>query len=311
MLDEVEMDVHTVLTVGFFDGVHRGHRTVLDSVLAEAERNGARALMVTFDRPPRSVLHGVSVPLLTTLREKASIVRDLGLTDTVVIPFDQAFAQLDGAEFVRSILVERIGLTRIVLGYDHRFGRGGTGTVDTMRTLGRAHGFDVQIVPAQKQDGEAYSSTRIRELLANEGDVAEAAALLGRNYRIRGGVVHGDGRGRTIGFPTANLELLESEKVVPATGVYAVFTRLRGDRSWRSGIMNLGYRPTVTDAVDLVAEVHLLDFQGDLYGSEAEVAFVRRIRNEKRFDGVESLVRQIRRDLEDCKEILASVSLPD
>jgi len=311
MLDQVEMDVHTVLTVGFFDGVHKGHRAVLDSVLTEAERNDSRALMVTFDRPPRSVLQGVSVPLLTTLREKASIVRDLGLTDTVVIPFDQAFARLDAAEFVKSILVERIGLTRIVLGYDHRFGRGGTGTVDTMRTLGRAHGFDVQIVPAQKEDGEAYSSTRIRELLTNDGDVACAAALLGRSYKIRGEVVHGDGRGRTIGFPTANLQLLDGEKVIPATGVYAVFTRLGKDRSWRSGIMNLGYRPTVTDAVDLVAEVHLLDFQGDLYGSEVEVAFVQRIRSERRFDGVESLVHQIRRDLENCKDMLESVSLPD
>ncbi len=304
-------DDRTVLTVGFFDGVHRGHQSVLRKVAQEAERLGARSLIVTFDRPPKAVLLGTSVSLLTTLEEKATLIEKLGIGGVIVIPFDREFAQLEPDEFVTSILVDRIGLAEIVLGYDHRFGRGGAGNLATMRELGADYGFEVQVVEAQQADGITYSSTQIREMLTDDGDVATAADHLGRYYSLRGEVVHGDGRGRQIGFPTANLRMIDEIKVVPAVGVYAVFVKPGEGAGWHQGVMNIGYRPTVTEGIEFVAEVHVADFDRDLYGKTIDVAFVRRLRDERRFNSLDALVAQIRQDLVNCIAVLESVHLPD
>jgi len=310
-LEHVKHDGRTVLTVGFFDGVHRGHQSVLGHVRKEADRLRARSLMVTFDRPPKAVLLGTSVPLLTTLEEKAKLIGGLGITDMVVIPFDSQFAELEPHEFVRSILVDRIGVAEIVLGYDHRFGRHGAGDVAAMRRLGGELGFGVQVVKAEKLEGIACSSTRIRHMLTDDGDVETAARHLNRYYTLVGEVVRGDGRGKKIGFPTANLQLVDGIKVVPAVGVYAVFAKLEEEKTWHRGVMNIGYRPTVTEGKELVAEVHVIDLEKDLYGEAMKVAFVRRLRNEKRFDNLDGLVSQIREDLVDCIAVLESVNLPD
>lgn len=310
-LEQVRRDDRTVLTVGFFDGVHRGHQSVLRTLKKEAERLNARSLLVTFDRPPKAVLLGSTVPLLTTLEEKAGLVRSLGIENVVVIHFDRAFSELEPDEFVRSILVERIGLAEIVLGYDHRFGRGGAGDVAAMRELGSTFGFEVKVVEAEKLGGIACSSTQIRRLLSDQGDVETASRHLDRHYTLAGEVVEGDGRGRKIGFPTANLRLLHDVKVVPAVGVYAVYVRLTAGEEWRKAVMNIGYRPTVTEGKELVAEVHVVDFEGDLYGQVIEVAFVRRLRDERRFESLDGLVSQIRQDLVHCIAVLDSVHLPD
>ena len=310
-LKRVEHDAKTVLTVGFFDGVHRGHQSVLRKVRNEADRLKARSLMVTFDRPPKAVLLGTSVPLLTTLEEKAALIGSLGISDMVVIPFDHRFAKLEPHEFVESILVDRIGVREIVLGYDHRFGRHGAGDVAAMRELGAAFGFGVQVVEAETLEGIPCSSTRIRHMLTDAGDVETAAAHLNRYYTLVGLVVHGDGRGKRIGFPTANLRPVDEIKVVPATGVYAVFAKLEQEEGWRQGVMNIGYRPTVTEGKELVAEVHIIGLEKDLYGQAVEVAFVRRLRDEKRFENLDTLVRQIRDDLANCIRVLESVNFLD
>jgi riboflavin kinase/FMN adenylyltransferase len=310
MLNDALRDTRTVLTVGFFDGVHKGHRAVLDAVRQEADRLEARAVVVTFDRPPRAVLAGTNVPLLTTVEEKARLLQESGMSDVVVIPFDRSFAELTAEDFVRSILVEKIGLQTIVLGYDHRFGRGGTGNIETMRSLGRRHGFEVVVVSAKKNDGIAYSSTRIRDMLV-AGRVDTAANHLGRFHMLRGEVVHGDGRGRRIGFPTANLDLLDEEKVRPPVGVYAVFVQIEEETGWRRGVMNVGYRPTVTDSDEIVSEVHLLDFDADLYGRQLHVALVKRLRDEIRFAGLDNLIEQIGADVANCIMELKHVSYPD
>jgi riboflavin kinase/FMN adenylyltransferase len=299
-----------VLTVGFFDGVHRGHGAVLETVTREAARRDARSVVVTFDLPPKAVLAGTEVPLITTVEEKAALLHRMGIAEVFLIPFDLKFAELEAEEFVKSVLVNRIGLSTIVMGYDHRFGRGGTGSVDTMRALGAEYGFEVVTVPPVANGGTVFSSTRIREMLT-VGMAEEAARHLGRYYTLRGEVVTGDGRGRAIGFPTANLRLLDTEKIVPAVGVYAVFVRVGESMDWRRGVMNVGYRPTVTDASELVAEVHILDTDADLYGRTLEVAIVKRLRDERRFDGLDSLVAQIARDRDNCIRILESVSYPD
>ncbi len=310
MLSAVARDDRTVLTVGSFDGVHKGHRAVLGQVMEEAGRTGARSVVLTFDRPPRAVLADESLPLLTTVEEKARIMTNLGISQVVVIPFDHSFASLDPEEFVQSIVVDRIGAEAIVLGYDHRFGRGGTGDVDTMRSLGSRHGFDVKVVPAQTNGGTTFSSSRIRNMVAS-GSVEEAASQLDRYHSLTGEVVHGDGRGRQIGFPTANLRLEHPEKVVPANGVYAVLVHRQSTDRWRGGVMNIGYRPTVTEGTERVAEVHLLNFEGNLYGELLDVSFVKRLREERRFDGLEALVNQITADRDNCIEVLESVSFPD
>jgi riboflavin kinase/FMN adenylyltransferase len=300
--DDIARDDQAVVTVGTFDGVHRGHKVIVDHLLARADERGGPSTLVSFDPHPRSVVRDQEVPLLTTVEERAAILEAMGLDRFVVIPFSTEFAQKPPEAYVEDVLVERIGLQEITVGYDHRFGRKRAGDVDLLRECGERFGFAVDIIPPQKVDQDVVSSRRVRTLLLEEGDVDRAADLLGRPYELCGTVARGEGRGRQIGFPTANIALDDPRKLVPKRGVYATFVTTPDGRR-HGGMMNIGRRPTF-DEMEVTVEVHLFDFEGDLYGERLSVQFLQRLRDEQKFDSVDALAMQLSEDERHCRTIV-------
>lgn len=289
-----------IVALGFFDGVHVGHQRLVATTIERARALGVEAALLTFKHHPMQVVRPESAPLaLTTFDEKIAVLATTGLDATICCAFDAAFSQLSPEAFVNDVVVARLGAVGVVAGPNYRFGAGGRGDVPLLESLGAKAGVGVDIVAPVELDGGLVSSTRIRTCVA-EGAVEEAARLLGRPYFAYGRVVHGDKRGRTIGFPTANLEVGEG-KLLPADGVYAVRVRI-GD-AWHDGVANLGVRPTFGER-RRVLEAHLFGVDADLYGREAEIAFARRIREERRFDDVRALIAQIDRDVEAAREML-------
>jgi len=301
----------TVVTVGAFDGVHRGHWTVLQHVCARAAESGRRSVLVTFDpHPLRVVRPEAAQPLLTTLPEKKEILAESGLDVAVILSFTEELSQYSPERFVDEVLIDRLGMVHLVIGFDHGFGRGRSGDPETLRRIGARRGFDVDVVPATHVDDHAVSSSSIRSALRS-GDVTTAATGLGRPYALRGTVVHGEARGRALGFPTANLHVAEPEKLIPRDGIYAVMASIRGDRTspsarpGRPGVLHLGPRPVFPGAPPAI-ELHLLDFEGDLYGREVQVEFCARIRDVEAFADVQTLVRAIARDCDVARALFAS-----
>ncbi|MEC8193720.1 MAG: bifunctional riboflavin kinase/FAD synthetase [Myxococcota bacterium] len=287
-----------VLTVGNFDGLHLGHRHLIDTLVEHAREQGAPSAVYTFDPPPRVVLSPDGrMPRIQSWTDKVRIMGELGVDQVIVERFTPSFAQHPASWFIDEVLSRRIRPVQLVVGYDFRFGRGREGDVDTVRTA--LPTVPVHQVEALQLDGDTVSSSRIRTAVG-AGQVEAAAALLGCAHRIRGTVVHGDARGRTIGFPTANLQT--DAELMPADGVYAVRARTDGG-TWRNGVANLGTRPTF-DGQGFLMEVHIIDFSGDLYGSEMEVEFIGRIRGEAEFSGRAALIEQIQRDVARARGML-------
>ena len=293
----------SVVSVGVFDGIHRGHQAILEANLGVARELGAVATVVTFRRHPKHLLLGRAPRTLTTLEHRLELFARAGIEHTVVLNFDQALRNMPVEEFCRELCVQGLAVRRFVLGFDSKFGHDREGTPAALRELG----FDVDVVPEVVVRGRAVSSTAIREAV-ELGDLAAATGMLGRPVSVFGRVVRGDGRGREIGFPTANLDL--HHELHPPSGVYAcrVYHRTGGDRDAHDGVANIGFRPTVTDEpVSLpLVEVHLLDFDSDLYGERLELEFVARLRGEKRFAGLEELAAQIGRDVTETRRVLAA-----
>ncbi len=291
------------LTVGVYDGVHAGHRHVLKLLRSmAADRELPEAGIVTFDPHPLSVVAPeFAPPLLTTVEQRLELFADLGLDLAAVVTFDETLRGLSPAAFAGRVLGDALGARLVVVGEDFRFGRDRTGNVASLAELGDAHGFEGIAIPLVGAD-RPVSSTSIRALVA-AGDVAGAAHALQRHHEIRGLVVHGDGRGTGIGFATANLELPEG-LAIPGSGVYAVRAAIAGEE-FGPAVANIGNRPTFGGDRESV-EVHLLDRGGDLYGREMRMRFVDRIRDEQRFDGVDALVRQIERDVEQARRMLTA-----
>jgi riboflavin kinase/FMN adenylyltransferase len=290
----------TVITVGTFDGVHRGHWEVLEALREQAAREDLPAVLVTFHPHPLRVVRPDHAPhLLTTPLEKKEILAESALDYAVFLPFTHVLMAYSPERFVREILIDRLRMKHLVIGYDHGFGRGRTGDVDTLREIGAAVGFGVHVVRALRTDGDAISSTKIRRALA-EGRVEDAALALGRPYSLRGPVVRGDGRGRALGFPTANIQITDPDKMLPQEGVYAVCGTLRDGSC--EGVLHLGPRPTFRGSPPSV-ELHLFDFHRDLYGEEVRVDFCARIRDIHRFATREELVEAIRKDCDRAVEI--------
>ncbi len=292
----------SVVTIGAYDGVHRGHQRVLHLVRELASSRGLDAAVVTFDRHPAQVVRPESAPkLLTNLDQKLELLDATGEVDICcVLTFDEQRSHETAEEFVTEVLVERLRARLVVVGEDFHFGYKRGGNVPLLGRMGAELGFEVIGLGLVAVEGDpvgtVYSSTRIRELLA-EGDVAAAAALLGRPHEVRGTVVEGDRRGRTLGFPTANLRV-PGEICLPADGIYAG-TFAAADDVERPAAISLGRRPTFYDDADAsLLEAYVLDFDGDLYGQPAKVRFVERLRGEQRFDTVEDLVEQMGRDVE-------------
>lgn len=295
----------TVVTVGSFDGVHRGHEAVLREIAARARAADRHSVLVTFDPHPMAVVNPAAAPpLLTTGPERREILAQTGLDYAVLLRFDRALAAMSPEAFVRDILVRGCGMRELVIGHDHGFGRGRQGDVELLRRLGRELGFAVDVVPALEADGHPVSSTWVRRAVAG-GDLALAARLLGRNYFATGQVVPGDGRGKTIGFPTANLAGIPARKLLPPDGVYAVRVEWRGGHA--DGMMNQGGRPTFQQA-ERSLEVHLLDFTGDLYGEWLKVQWVARLRDVQRFPSPEALRAQLERDRSSARAALAAAA---
>jgi riboflavin kinase / FMN adenylyltransferase len=290
-------DRGSVVAVGNFDGVHLGHRAVLDFTREIARREAAPLALLTFEPHPYQVFHPQAPPFrLTPFRAKTHRIEALGIDLLLVLHFDLTLAQVSAEDFVRMFLVEGLGARHVVIGYDFHFGHRRGGTPALLQELGRRHGFGVSVLqPIAAGDGAVYSSTRIRQHLT-AGQPREAARLLGHPFEIEGRVETGDKRGRTIGFPTANLSL--GDYLRPAGGVYAVRVGIEegaGALAWHDGVANLGTRPTVGGS-DLRLEAHLFDFSGDLYGRHLRVGLVEHLRPERKFAGLDALKAQIAED---------------
>ncbi len=291
-----------VVTWGVFDGVHRGHQEVLATLAAWARERGAPSVAVTFDRHPAEVLRGVDVPLVCPLDVRLERIGLAGVDATLVLSFSKAFAENSAETFVADIIARRVGAKAILLGHDSHFGKDRAGDFDMLRALGARIGVEVRACEPLAWRGRPMSSSLVREAVA-AGRLDDAAELLGRPFSLHGVVVAGDGRGRAIGVPTANVEL--RHKVRPPRGVYAVRVPL-GTREW-PGVANIGVRPTVVENGRETVEVHLLDYDGGaLYGRDLEVRFIARLRDERKFDGLDALKAQIAADIEAARRALGA-----
>ncbi len=291
-----------VATMGTFDGVHLGHQAILSEVLLRAKAGGKGGIVVTFSPHPQEVVSPQNAPrLLTSPDEKTARIEGLGLDALVFLPFDREMADLSPEAFIREYLWPRLGMSIMVLGQDSKFGYQRRGDVCLFSKLGEELGFKVVSIPPVLDGGGAISSTRIRNLLS-AGEVRGAAKLLGRPYTLTGKVGKGDERGRSLGYPTANLAILGERRQMVKEGVYAIKVNYKGQ--WHNGLMNIGVRPTFNETA-LEHEVHLFDFSGDLYGEVLEVAFIERLRDEKAFPDAAALAAQIKADEQAARRILS------
>lgn len=283
----------TVATLGTFDGVHLGHKKIIERLTQEAEKNTVESLVLTFFPHPRMVLQGNSdIQLLNTIQEKAELLESIGLQNLIIHPFDQSFSQLGAEEFVKTILVDRFNIKKIIIGHDHRFGKNRSADINDLIAYGKIYDFEVEQISAEEVDEVSISSTKIRKALLS-GDIQLANEYLGYNYFITGTVVKGRQLGRTIGFPTANLKIEEDYKLIPLNGVYIVKSYWNGKEVF--GMMNIGTNPTV-DGKERTIETNFLDFEEDLYDKEMRIYFLQRIRSEEKFDSIDTLKAEIEND---------------
>lgn len=283
----------TVATLGTFDGVHIGHRKIIEKLLQSAIDTDSESLILTFFPHPRMVLQDSSeIQLLNTPGEKIRLLAATGLDNLIIHPFDEAFSRLTAEEFVSQILVEQFNIGKIIIGHDHRFGRNRTANIDDLIVYGQQFGFEVEQISAQEIDEVSVSSTKIRNALLG-GNITLANEYLGYHYMLSGTVVEGRKLGRTIGYPTANIHITENYKLVPKIGVYIIRSVIAGNIV--SGMMNIGTNPTVGGNA-LTIEVHFFDFDGDLYGQSVEISILEHIRDEQKFASIDALKQQLHHD---------------
>jgi len=303
-IEEFEGKANYAVTTGTFDGVHIGHRTILDRLKQIAQKLDGESVLLTFYPHPRMVLQADSnLKLLNTIDEKTELLEAAGIDHLIIHPFTKAFSRTTSLEFVRDILVNQIGTKKLVIGYDHHFGRNREGSFDHLREFGPLYGFEVEEIPAQDIDDVNVSSTKIRKALS-EGEVEVANNYLGGEYQLNGEVVQGNQIGRTIGYPTANLKLNSQYKLIPANGIYAVKAVTEG-REFQA-MLNIGMRPTITEEnKQRKIEVHLFDFDEDLYHKNLKVKLVKRIRTEKKFNDLTELKQELARDEITCRKLFS------
>lgn len=282
-----------VVTTGTYDGVHLGHKQILSRLNKIARYNGGESVLLTFHPHPRQVLQpDVEIKLLNTQMEKIELLRQTGLQHLIIQPFTKEFSRTSSLDYVRNILVNQVGAKRLVIGYDHHFGRNREGSFEHLKEFGPVYGFEVEEIPAQELNEVTVSSTKVRNALS-QGDVQSANNFLGYTYSVEGSVVRGQQLGAGIGFPTANIRVSDPSKLIPADGVYAVHVEWVSERGkFYKAMCNIGHRPTVGGAFKTM-EVHIFDFEGDIYGELLKVHFVHRLRNEQKFDSLEKLKQQL------------------
>jgi riboflavin kinase/FMN adenylyltransferase len=284
-----------VLTIGTFDGVHVGHQKILQQVKMEAEKIGGESVLFTFYPHPRMVLYPEShgLKLLQTQEEKMAKLARVGLENCIVYPFTFDFSRLSAIEFVRDILVNKLQIKKLVIGYDHQFGKNREGNIEFLKEICDVYGFEVIEIPAQDIDAVNVSSTKIRNAIL-DGDITKANEYLGEKFELTGTIVHGQAIGKTIGFPTANIQVNSALKLIPGNGVYAVDVRVKDSHYF--GMLNIGNRPTINENADRTIEVHILDFSGEIYAEEITVKFIDKLRDEKQFIDLQELQNQLKED---------------
>lgn len=294
---------NTCVTIGTFDGLHVGHQNILNVLINIAKEKKLQSTVVSFDPHPRRVVKdSYDIKILTTIDEKIEILEALGIDNFYLINFTTEFSQQSSDEFVKNYITGRFDAKHVVVGHDHKFGKNRGGDAQALNKLGSQYGFGVTSVDAVKLDDEIISSSNIRKALIN-GNIEKANAFLGRSYSMKGEVVTGAKRGRILGFPTANLSVGSTNKLIPQNGVYAVGCELNGEKL--NGVMNIGYRPTFDDTTELVPEVHLFNFNRLIYGETLKINFIQRIRAEKKFASKEDLINQIELDKKEAAKVLA------
>jgi len=302
--DEIEYNPNTILTVGTFDGVHRGHQLIIDKLLEMSNKKNLRHLILTIEPHPQIVLNKVDrkqLFLLTTIDERLKLFQSFGIENVLIIPFSKEFAKTDAKDFIVEYLVKKIGLYTLLIGYDHLFGKNRQGNESLLMNLSKEYNFQIEKIDAFQEKELIISSTKIRNLILSQ-KVELANELLGYPYFIEDVVVEGQKRGRTINFPTLNFSFSNKYKLIPAKGVYLISSEIKGETYY--GMANIGVRPTFEDDGDLLLEVHLFDFERDLYGEKVSVNFLKFIREEKKFKGIEEIKSQLEVDKEKCLEII-------
>ena len=302
-IDSLSPLPYAVVTSGTFDGVHLGHQTILKRLneVARAQPDG-QSVVMTYWPHPRTVVSNDSqdLRLLSTLEEKIDMLEQAGVDHLVVIPFTRAFSQLTSAEFIQQVLVDGLGTKKLVIGYDHRFGRDREGGFDYMQAHQAESGFGIEEIPRQDIEAVGISSSKIRTAL-NEGNIDAATRFLGRSYSVTGTIVKGRQLGRTIGFPTANLQVDDAVKLIPANGVYAVDV-LQGGQTY-GGMLNIGFRPTVAGEHQTI-ETYIFDFNKDIYGEHMTLHFRAFLRPEQKFNGLPALVEQLQKDEQQARKLV-------
>ncbi len=292
-ISEFNYTKKTIVTIGTFDGVHIGHQKIIEKLIQETKNSNCESLILTFFPHPRMILHKKSpIKLLNTISEKSSLLEKMGLENLIIHPFDKEFSNLSAEDFVKTILVDSLNIKKIIIGYDHRFGKNRDANIEDLIAFGRKYSFEVEQISAQEIDSVSVSSTKIRDAIAN-GTMAVANEYLGYDYLLSGKIIKGKQLGSTIGFPTANIKIEENYKLIPKNGVYVVKSHLQGKTVF--GIMNIGLNPTVNGEY-LSIEVHFLDFNADLYNTQISVSVIARIRDEEKFTSLDLLKTQIQKD---------------
>ena len=295
-----------IVTLGTYDGVHLGHQQIIRTMVAAAKSQGRESVLLTFHPHPRMVLYPDShtVRLIDTVDEKLKKLEELGLDTVILYPFTSKFSRLTAVEFVRDVLVGQIGVKHMLVGHDHHFGKNREGNFQQLADMGAIYDFTVEEIRAFQLDGTTISSTKIRKSLS-EGDMRTVEQFLGAPYQLSGTVIHGNKLGRTIGFPTANIEMDQATKMLPAIGVYAVRIALNG--RILNGVMNIGKKPTVQQTEKISVEVFIFDFSEDIYGETLTVSFYDRLRGEQQFSSIDALKEQLGKDEQQARTILTAL----
>ena len=300
-IKDLTKNKNTILTLGTFDGIHPGHLKIIDKLVSCSKEKGCRNVVITFHPHPRTVLSsGNDVKMLTTQEERKNLLEKNGVENFLTINFTKEFASLTAEQFIYDYLINGIGLTEIVLGHDHHFGKGRGGNVDLLKKIGEKENFSVTIVDAFYINDEIVSSTKIRNAIS-EGNLKRANTLLGRNYSFSGTVVGGDKRGRELGYPTANIKISSQEKLLPAIGIYAVKVLLENEQ--HIGLLSIGNRPTFYNEGELVTEVYIYNFNREIYGDVVTIELIDRLRGEEKFNSAEDLINQMNKDKENGLKI--------
>lgn len=300
--DDLPAFNNAALTIGTFDGVHMGHQVILKEVVNHAKENNGESILLTFEPHPRKLLFpDQRIEIITPLDKKLELINAIGIKHIVVVPFTHEFAKMSAREYVSDFLVKEFQPQSIVIGYDHHFGNDRKGNIALLNEMKREFGFNVVEISAQLIDNATVSSTKVRKAL-KEGQVSEAEQMLGRSYSLLGNVKQGAQLGRTIGYPTANIQPLHNEQIIPANGVYAV--KVVYNNSEYTGMLNIGFKPTVANDSKLSIEVNIFNFSDDIYGRELEIIFIERLRQEQKFSSIDELKEQLKKDELQAKKIL-------